>query len=303
MHMPRTFYEEFAARWPTLFRALKKYFEAGHVLPDDDDPTLQFEKNPVLVQAMHRELRHFLGREPDKRRDNRVLMDMMAASSTLLKFLQSHKRIFFIQPNLVQRLAHTTLDIGMDELRAPFPFSMLVFDDPISRAALDREWTTSGPISVLVHDYPAKQSLSIAILTPRRLGTVKRNFPLDKGVRIIGMRGENHQFLEIVLNALDYIEEPWDEAALVEVKKPSATDSKKASQLPYINVGSRYLPLDTPPLGTASGHKLGVRVFVKGHGRNQRHGHRNSLIKRIRIEPYWKGPEDGQVAERPYAVH
>ena len=104
-------------------------------------------------------------------------------------------------------------------------------------------------------------------------------------------------------NALDYIAHPWDEAAHVKVKTPSHTLSKKVSKLPYINVGHRYPPMDTPPLGSKTGHKLGHRVFVMGHGRNQRHGHQNSLIKRIRIEPYWKGPEEAEIAERPYAVH
>jgi hypothetical protein len=46
-------------------------------------------------------------------------------------------------------------------------------------------------------------------------------------------------------------------------------------------------------LAQQTGKKLVLRVRVAGHWTNQAHGPRHSLRKRIWIQPYWKGPEDG----------
>ncbi len=50
----------------------------------------------------------------------------------------------------------------------------------------------------------------------------------------------------IVLNALDYIDHPWDEVTHVAVKRPSGTGSKRASKLHFICVGRRYQPMEVP---------------------------------------------------------
>jgi hypothetical protein len=42
------------------------------------------------------------------------------------------------------------------------------------------------------------------------------------------------------------------------------------------------------------GWELRVRYIVRGHWRNQAHGPNRSLRRQQWIEPFWKGPEDGQ---------
>ena len=69
-----------------------------------------------------------------------------------MTFMFYHKRTFFIQPNLVQRLAHKMLDIpDVGDVHLPFPLMMLVLDDPISREAAHEHWPTNGPISIIAH--------------------------------------------------------------------------------------------------------------------------------------------------------
>jgi hypothetical protein len=50
------------------------------------------------------------------------------------------------------------------------------------------------------------------------------------------------------------------------------------------------------------GGPLTVQHFVRGHWRNQAHGAGRSLRKQIRIEGFWKGPEEGRVLLRNYKV-
>ena len=51
-----------------------------------------------------------------------------------------------------------------------------------------------------------------------------------------------------------------------------------------------------------SGGSPTVQFFVRGHWRNQAHGPGRSLRKQIRIEGFWKGPEEGRVLLRNYKV-
>ena len=316
MNMPRTFYEEFQSRWPRLFREIEKYVERQpppppDVLPEDAmphcwddmaDELLAGAKNPLmreLVSAVRMELG---GRRLKENED--FYKSIISVADTLIAFMLYHRRTFFVQPNLVQRLAHTALDIDVADLIVPFPMTMLVFDDPISREAAPH-WEFSGPVSVLV-DYVERNGepkLRISPVAPRPQVRMPIVFELPTSGRLTEAVAKEIPLAKIVANALDYIAHPWDGDAPATVRAaPSHTLSKKVSKLPYIVVGRRYQPMDTPPLGTGTGHKLDHRVFVMGHGRNQRHGPRNSLIKRIRIEPYWKGPEDAEVADAPYVV-
>lgn len=54
--------------------------------------------------------------------------------------------------------------------------------------------------------------------------------------------------------------------------------------------------------GTRKGGKPKVQFVVRGHWRQQPCGPRNTLRKRMWIEPYWKGPRDGVAAIRAYRV-
>lgn len=313
MHMPKTFYEDFQRRWPRLFREVEKYVAklptpAAGALPIDAVPKLA-ELPSTLLDAAFREHVHELGRPATMSdADTDQMGAIHNAVVSLILFILYGKRVFYIQPNLVQRLAHTQLDIDCREMAPPFPFCMLVFDDPISREAAHQNWPTSGAISVWVQDAIPPEGRTKGTrcvrVVPKVPGqtlhyqTLLFDIPLDDQ----HISHEPNPFMQIVLNALDYIHSPWDEIEPVTIRMPSNTLSKKVSKLPYISVGRYYQPMETPPLGTATGHKLGQRVFVRGHGRNQRHGYRNSLVKRIRIEPFWKGPEDADKIERPYVV-
>lgn len=323
MHMPRTFYEDFQARWPTWFRAIERRVaqlrasDSRYRVPPavfaDAVPMVQ----ELIVETFKELTASTLTREMELK-DRDAARDMIPkiseTAAALAAFVLYGKRCFYVQPNLVQRLAHTRLDIDPADIGLPFPYFMLVFDDPISRAAAGEVWPTEGPISVMVYQgrggegtaFEGQPALVISPFTPRQFTTRRTSVELNlAGGRIDFDPELPYEHLSwIVLNALDYIDHPWDEAAPVSVKTPSHTTSKKASKLPYISVGHRYAPMQTPPLGTttADGYKLDHRVFVRGHGRNQRHGPRNSLIKRIRIEPFWKGPDDADVVERPYVV-
>lgn len=45
---------------------------------------------------------------------------------------------------------------------------------------------------------------------------------------------------------------------------------------------------------------INVQVLVRGHFKTQRHGPKNSLVKVIWLEPYWRGPEDAPILTRPH---
>lgn len=45
-----------------------------------------------------------------------------------------------------------------------------------------------------------------------------------------------------------------------------------------------------------------TQCYVCGHWKNQRHGPGGGERKFIRIEPYWRGPEDAPIAVRPHVV-
>lgn len=45
-----------------------------------------------------------------------------------------------------------------------------------------------------------------------------------------------------------------------------------------------------------------VRSLIRGHWKAQAHGPGRALRKRIHVEPYWRGPEEGPVAVRPHVM-
>lgn len=48
--------------------------------------------------------------------------------------------------------------------------------------------------------------------------------------------------------------------------------------------------------------KLSVQVLVRGHFKTQHHGPRNSLVKVIWREPFWRGPEDAPIPVRAHLL-
>ncbi len=45
-----------------------------------------------------------------------------------------------------------------------------------------------------------------------------------------------------------------------------------------------------------------MQFLVRGHWKNQAHGPRSSLRKRIWIKPFWKGDEHARILLRNYKV-
>jgi hypothetical protein len=50
------------------------------------------------------------------------------------------------------------------------------------------------------------------------------------------------------------------------------------------------------------GSSPSIQIMVRGHWKHQAHGPGLSLRKRIHVEPYWRGPEDGPIALRPHVL-
>lgn len=67
--------------------------------------------------------------------------------------------------------------------------------------------------------------------------------------------------------------------------KPTTLDCRKAIQ-EYVLTGKQ-------------GRELTSQMLVAGHYKNQPHGPKNSLRKIVRIEPYWRGPEDAPILVNP----
>ena len=127
-------------RWPALFRAVEK--RQGHA------PWLSSRKHKCCFISSFGEDQELLDLIVDQQRrllGRKAVVATIRCSKTCSK--QSRCSVpssstasarFYIQPNLVQRLAHTRLDIDPADIGLPFPFFMLVFDDPITRTARRR---------------------------------------------------------------------------------------------------------------------------------------------------------------------
>lgn len=68
-----------------------------------------------------------------------------------------------------------------------------------------------------------------------------------------------------------------------------------------IQLGVRYK--NSLPRGVGGSIPLSHRYIVRGHFREQPHGKGKKLRKTIFIQPFWKGPTDGEIRERIYKVN
>jgi hypothetical protein len=94
--------------------------------------------------------------------------------------------------------------------------------------------------------------------------------------------------------------------------KASGSEIKKASKHKELPVGERYVlghpvqidlreeVLDHVRTGRVGGGSPTKLFLVRGHHRQQAHGHGRLQRKTIWIEPHWKGPEDARVLLRPH---
>ncbi len=69
-----------------------------------------------------------------------------------------------------------------------------------------------------------------------------------------------------------------------------------------VDVRQHLLELTSGKKSRVGGGTPKVQFFVRGHWRKQAHGPGRALRKTIRIEGFWKGPEEGRVLLRNYKV-
>jgi hypothetical protein len=108
----------------------------------------------------------------------------------------------------------------------------------------------------------------------------------------------------IALSTMISLSDP-DRMAPVVVKKPGKGQKWRAQAqrgLDYVEVNQPVLvdarEVVTRYIATGQAGRIGVRVLVRGHHRNQPCGPKSSLRKRIWIDPFWRGDE-----EAPVIVH
>lgn len=133
-------------------------------------------------------------------------------------------------------------------------------------------------------------------------------------------------FYRIILNSILYLDS--DNAELIPERSTRSAVEDKAkgiasvpkrrkrlkeaantSYLDYLDVGRSVQPIvidksrDSAGGGDSSGtNKSFARFIVRGHWKQQVHGPKFSLRKRIRIAPYYKGPEMADLVNKPYVV-
>lgn len=131
-------------------------------------------------------------------------------------------------------------------------------------------------------------------------------------------------FYRIVLNTLLYLAS--DAADLGQIKDPGKEideklrvaepnkrhklekSKRKYTALPYVIVGQNISPIASDETASrdkqSSGLKTvsGTRFLVRGHWRRQPHGKSFQQRKLVWIKPFYKGPDIGELANKPYLV-
>jgi hypothetical protein len=112
----------------------------------------------------------------------------------------------------------------------------------------------------------------------------------------------------IVLSTMISLSDP-DRMAPVVVKKPGKGQKWRAHAqrgLDYVEVNQPVLvdarEVVTRYIATGQAGRIGVRVLVRGHHRNQPCGPKSSLRKRIWIDPFWRGDEEAPVIVHPHEL-
>ncbi|NRB41636.1 MAG: hypothetical protein HRU20_24725 [Pseudomonadales bacterium] len=136
---------------------------------------------------------------------------------------------------------------------------------------------------------------------------------------------EGRAFYRIILNAILYLSSntpdiveslsPCKEykAGISKIKSRSKVEKRKRSIDKISELDGSIVGGSIPAIRVVKGHgELGfstdsvhqelLRFMVRGHWRNQPYGENNLLRKLIFIEPYFKGPDAGDVINKPYIV-
>ncbi|MBF0554291.1 MAG: hypothetical protein HQK96_06970 [Nitrospirae bacterium] len=110
--------------------------------------------------------------------------------------------------------------------------------------------------------------------------------------------------VNIFYNTVMYINDPERNREETEVRCSRSTKlgsgrSSVLSSYIKLNPPKSYVPLNAT---CGKGRTIDVRFIVRGHWRNQLFGEKRTFHKHIWIKPYYKGPDFGEIINKPYKV-
>ncbi len=180
MELPATYYDVLLRRDPRLFEYLRKDLAdraASEPFGSTDDFSREFEN--YLHETLERFTNHISDRLTSagvvSAEEGQAALDQVMASNEVKLLMHAKhadylaatnfelfgKKTFYVNDNLVQQLAHTSLEIEAEFLRLPFSSCLFVFTSPaVLRAfyAIDKHRQPPGtdmnmPVSVFATDH------------------------------------------------------------------------------------------------------------------------------------------------------
>ena len=151
-------------------------------------------------------------------------------------------------------------------------------------------------VATFGYEYSLETSLNIAKSSINKYGGFKDSITLSDNII--------QKIINIFFNTIMYVDDPHRNIEETEVHKEMKLKNKKDNSLKYhqsfiyLTTRKGYTSLSTD----SSGKKIEARFIVRGHWKNQACGEKHSSHKRIRIEPYYKGPEFGKEINKPYLL-
>jgi hypothetical protein len=109
-------------------------------------------------------------------------------------------------------------------------------------------------------------------------------------------------YMNVFYNTLLYINDPNRNQQETEIHETRLAGGKKGHNLSRQNYIILHAPKNYKSLSEGTGRTIDKRFIVRGHWRQQAYGEDRSLRKQIWIYPFYKGPEFGEVLNKPYLV-
>lgn len=232
-------------------------------------------------------------------------------------------------------LATTATLEAVGEARSPFPAFMielpdqsLFTDDPdrpgeqltLRRLLVQRIDTkrgeawgwiayTDGKVSLYRHGQTSEELLPPEEIDGDHVGDPRDPFQFemtDRDQRVIYLLGR------LIVNVCLAMSDPTNVKSVGKAhrdwEKRSNQGSKRGSPEPVVRIFQLGKPIKhdcreaVKQYIEGHRHKLSVQVLVRGHFKTQRHGPKNSLVKLIWREPFWRGPEDAPIPVRTHVL-
>lgn len=244
----------------------------------------------------------------------------------LLSLELAGRKTFLIAPSLVNRLLETRVDAPAEALALPFRSLLLVFSDEAALTSFHEgspfgAAPRRGAVSVVVIEVDPPEGRRLVIGSfhvhgGRCHGAMHRSLAFREGTlddllttewRGSATPGHKEEFFQsdglrfhrLVINTLLYL---GSHNARVASARKASPQSRGSALLTYQVVGEGLAPLTkSPGAGSGGGSPRGSvvgRRLVMGHWKHHAHGEGRQLRKLIWIEPYWRGPEFGEVINR-----